>query len=171
MVARPRHNAGMDPHEDGRAAAAEKMRAAGAHEEAIRAFENAYTRLVSGQEALLPTADLEPAGDVAELDALPDADVAQALEHVVVIKLNGGLATSMGLQEPKSLVEARAGRSFLDIIVAQTLALRERFGVRLPLLLMNSDATRDATACRQRARRPLRANRVRHAVSGATTGM
>jgi UTP--glucose-1-phosphate uridylyltransferase len=145
MVARPRHNAGMDPHEDGRAAAAEKMRAAGAHEEAIRAFENAYTRLVSGQEALLPTAELEPAGDVAELDALPDADVAQALEHVVVIKLNGGLATSMGLQEPKSLVEAREGRSFLDIIVAQTLALRERFGVRLPLLLMNSDATRDAT--------------------------
>jgi UTP--glucose-1-phosphate uridylyltransferase len=145
MVARPRHNAGMDPREDGRAAAAEKMRAAGAHEEAIGAFENAYTRLVSGQEALLPTADLEPAGDVAELDALPDADVAQALEHVVVIKLNGGLATSMGLQEPKSLVEAREGRSFLDIIVAQTLALRERFGVRLPLLLMNSDATRDAT--------------------------
>jgi UTP--glucose-1-phosphate uridylyltransferase len=135
----------MDPREDGRAAAAEKMRAAGAHEEAIRAFENAYTRLVSGQEALLPTAELEPAEDVPELDALPDADVAQALEHVAVIKLNGGLATSMGLQEPKSLVQAREGRSFLDIIVAQTVALRERFGVRLPLVLMNSDATRDAT--------------------------
>ena len=145
MVTHPRHNAGMDPREGGRGAAAEKMRAAGAHEEAIRAFENAYTRLVSGQESLLPTAELEPAGDVPELDALPDADVAQALEHLVVIKLNGGLATSMGLQEPKSLVQARDGRSFLDIIVAQTLALRERFGVRLPLVLMNSDATRDAT--------------------------
>ena len=62
-----------------------------------------------------------------------------------MIKLNGGLATSMGLQQPKSLVQAREGRSFLEIIVGQTLALRERHGVRLPLVLMNSDATREAT--------------------------
>jgi UTP--glucose-1-phosphate uridylyltransferase len=135
----------MDSREDGRAAAAQKMRAAGAHEEAVRAFESAYARLCSGQEAMLPTAGLEPAGDVGELEVLPDADVARALKPVVVIKLNGGLATSMGLQEPKSLVQAREGRSFLDIIVAQTVALRERFGVRLPLVLMNSEATRDAT--------------------------
>ncbi|HEY5190010.1 MAG TPA: UTP--glucose-1-phosphate uridylyltransferase [Solirubrobacteraceae bacterium] len=135
----------MDPVRDGRAAAAEKMREAGAHDEAIRAFESAYARLVSGQEAMLPTAELEPAGDVPALESLPEADVARSLEHVVVIKLNGGLATSMGLQEPKSLVEAREGRSFLDIIVAQILALRERYGVRLPLVLMNSDATRAAT--------------------------
>ena len=64
---------------------------------------------------------------------------------MVVIKLNGGLATTMGLQEPKSLVQARDGRSFLDIIIGQTLALRPRYGVRLPLVLMNSDATWAAT--------------------------
>ncbi len=133
----------METSTEGRAAAAAKMRAAGAHEEAIRAFESAYARLVSGQEAMLPTAELEPAGDVPALDELEDADSAVALEHLAVIKLNGGLATSMGLQEPKSLVEAREGRSFLDIIVGQTLALRERYGVRLPLVLMNSDATRE----------------------------
>ena len=131
--------------EDGLREAQDKMRAAGAHEEAIRAFQSAYRRLISGDEALLPTAELEPAGDVPQFESLPDADPAQALERVVVIKLNGGLATSMGLQQPKSLVEAREGRSFLDIIAAQTLALRERHGVRLPLVLMNSDATRDAT--------------------------
>jgi UTP--glucose-1-phosphate uridylyltransferase len=135
----------MDTSTDGRTAAAEKMRQAGAHEEAIRAFESAYSRLTSGQEAMLPTADLEPAGDVPALADLDDADPAAALEHVAVIKLNGGLATSMGLQEPKSLVEAREGRSFLDVIVGQTLALRARHGVRLPLVLMNSDATRAAT--------------------------
>ena len=131
--------------EDGLRAAADKMRAAGAHEEAIRAFESAYRRLESGAEAMLPSADLEPAGEIPALEQLPEADAADALAHVVVIKLNGGLATTMGLQEPKSLVEAREGRSFLEIIVAQTLALRHRFGVRLPLVLMNSDATRDAT--------------------------
>ena len=62
-----------------------------------------------------------------------------------MIKLNGGLATTMGLQEPKSLVQARDGRSFLEIIIGQTLALRARYGVRLPLVLMNSEATREAT--------------------------
>jgi UTP--glucose-1-phosphate uridylyltransferase len=131
--------------EAGLKAAEAKMRDAGAHEEAIRAFESAYRRLESGQEVTLPSADLEPAADVPALEDLPDADVAEALERVALIKLNGGLATTMGLQEPKSLVEAREGRSFLEIIVGQTLALRRRYGVRLPLVLMNSDATRAAT--------------------------
>ncbi len=132
-------------NDDERRAAAEKMHAAGAHPEAIRAFVGAYGRLVSGHEAMLPTAELEPAGDVPALEDLPAADPAQALADVAVIKLNGGLATSMGLQEPKSLVQAREGRSFLEIIAGQTVALRERHGVRLPLVLMNSEATREAT--------------------------
>jgi UTP--glucose-1-phosphate uridylyltransferase len=131
--------------DDGSRLAADKMRAAGAHEEAIRAFENAYARLVTGQEAMLPSAELEPAGDVAAFEQLPDADPAQALASVAVIKLNGGLATTMGLQQPKSLMEARDGRSFLDIIIGQTLALRRRHGVGLPLVLMDSDVTREAT--------------------------
>jgi UTP--glucose-1-phosphate uridylyltransferase len=130
---------------DGLHAAEQKMRAKGHPEEAIRGFRNAYERLVGGESAMLPTAELEPAGDVPSLEDLPEVDVAEALEHVVVIKLNGGLATSMGLRQPKSLVEAREGRSFLEIIIGQTLALRERHGVRLPLLLMNSEATREAT--------------------------
>jgi UTP--glucose-1-phosphate uridylyltransferase len=131
--------------EEARRAAADKMRAAGAHEEAIRGFESAYRRLESGEEAMLPSSELEPAGDVPRLEELSPVDAAEALAHVVVIKLNGGLATTMGLQEPKSLVQARDGRSFLEIIVGQTLALRRRLGVRLPLVLMNSDATRAAT--------------------------
>ncbi len=62
-----------------------------------------------------------------------------------MIKLNGGLATTMGLQQPKSLMEARDGRSFLEIIIGQTLALRRRHGVRLPLVLMDSESTRAPT--------------------------
>ncbi len=131
--------------DEGKRLAAEKMRAAGAHEEAIRAFENAYGRLDSGEQALLPSADLEPAGDPPALVDLPDADATRALSEVALIKLNGGLATSMGLQEPKSLIEARDGRSFLEIIIGQTLALRRRYDVALPLVLMDSDVTREPT--------------------------
>jgi len=130
---------------DGLRAAEEKMRGAEQPEEAIRAFRSAYERLVGGETGMLRSDELEPAGEVPSFEELPEADAAAALEHVAVIKLNGGLATTMGLRSPKSLVEARDGRSFLDVIVGQTLALRERHDVRLPLLLMNSQATREAT--------------------------
>ena len=131
---------------EGWSAAEAKMRESGQPEGATRSFRSAYERLVSGESVVLPSAELEPAGEVPALAELPDADVASALEQVVVIKLNGGLATSMGLRSPKSLLEAREGRSFLDIIVGQTLALRRRHGVRLPLVLMNSEATRAESA-------------------------
>jgi UTP--glucose-1-phosphate uridylyltransferase len=121
------------------------MREAGQPEEAVRSFRRAYERLVGGESAMLPSAELGPAGDVDAFDQLPEADAGEALSGVVVIKLNGGLATTMGLRSPKSLVEARDGRSFLDIIVGQTLALRQRHRVRLPLVLMNSEATRAET--------------------------
>jgi UTP--glucose-1-phosphate uridylyltransferase len=126
---------------DGLRSAEDKMRAVGQHEEAIGAFRAAYKRLVGGESGVLPSAELEPASGVPSLEDLPDADPAEALKAVAVIKLNGGLATSMGLRQPKSLVEARDGRSFLDIIAGQTSVLRRRYGVQLPLLLMNSEAT------------------------------
>ena len=130
---------------DGLRAAEEKMRAAGQPEEAIRSFRSAYTRLVSGESAMIPSAELEPAGDVPALDELPAPGDGAALRAFAVIKLNGGLATTMGLQRPKSLIEARDGHTFLDIIVGQTLALRRRHGVQLPLVLMDSEATRAET--------------------------
>ena len=130
---------------DAVAAATTKMRAAGQTEAAIKQFVSALTRVQQGVATLIPSAELEPAPDVPELAELPDVDPVDALERVAVIKLNGGLATSMGLQQPKSLIEARDGRSFLEIIIGQIVALRRRHGVRLPLLLMNSESTHWAT--------------------------
>jgi UTP--glucose-1-phosphate uridylyltransferase len=130
---------------EGLRAAEEKMRTAGQPEEAIRAFRRSYERVESGESAFLRSEDLEPVQDAPALVGLPEVDAAAALEQVVAIKLNGGLATTMGLRQPKSLVEARDGHSFLDIIIGQTLALRRRHGIRLPLVLMNSEATHDET--------------------------
>ncbi len=120
-----------------------KMRDEGQAETAIRSFSRAYERLASGAATMIASAELEPVSDVPGLDELsPEPG---ALAHVAVIKLNGGLATTMGLRSPKSLVEAREGRSFLDVIVGQTLALRRRLEVELPLLLMDSEATQADT--------------------------
>jgi UTP--glucose-1-phosphate uridylyltransferase len=118
--------------------AEEKMRRVGQHPDAVRAFRRAYERLIGGAEAVLPSAELEPLRGAPRLGDLPAEG---SLAGVVSIKLNGGLATTMGLGRPKSLLEARDRRTFLDLIVGQTLALR-RDGAPLPLLLMNSEATR-----------------------------
>ena len=56
------------------------------------------------------------------------------LAGTVVIKLNGGLGTSMGMDRAKSLLCVRRGLSFLDIIARQVLHLRHKYDATLPLL-------------------------------------
>jgi UTP--glucose-1-phosphate uridylyltransferase len=60
-----------------------------------------------------------------------------------VLKLNGGLGTSMGMTHAKSLIEAKDGLSFLDVLARQVLGLRRRSGARIPLVLMNSFYTHE----------------------------
>ena len=131
--------------DEGLQAGVEKMRAEGVAEAAVRAFEHYYRQLEAGETGLLPEDSIEPVDDPVELDSLPADPEAEraALDSAIVLRLNGGLGTSMGLSGAKSLLEAKDGLSFLDIIVRQVLALREAHGVRLPLLLMDSFSTRD----------------------------
>ena len=94
---------------------------------------------------MLPESEIEPLDNLPDAAELPDAD-GSALGKAVVLKLNGGLGTSMGMTKAKSLLEVKEGLSFLDIIVRQVMHLRERHaGAALPLLFMNSFATRDDT--------------------------
>jgi len=119
----------------------EKMRAEGLGQTAIDTFAHYYEELREGASGMLPEDEIEPVDDVPALDDLGEADP-QVLDAAVVIKLNGGLGTSMGMTKAKSLIEARGGMTFLDIIAGQVLALRDRYEARLPLVLMNSFATR-----------------------------
>jgi UTP--glucose-1-phosphate uridylyltransferase len=91
----------------------------------------------------VPESEIEPVADAPELDDLPAAAADGAVDRTVVIKLNGGLGTSMGMTGPKSLVTVKDGLTFLDVAARQVLALREATGARLPLVLMNSFYTRD----------------------------
>ena len=63
------------------------------------------------------------------------------LNQTVIIKLNGGLGTSMGLERAKSLLPVKEGLTFLDFIVKQILELQKRCSVQLRFLLMNSFST------------------------------
>jgi len=126
-------------------ASIDKMRRDGVGDAAVQAFADAYERLQEGETGVLPEDEIEPVEDVPDADALPDAgaQAGRALDRAVIVKLNGGLGTSMGMTGPKSLVEVKDGLTFLDVIVRQVLALRERTGARLPLVLMNSFSTRE----------------------------
>ncbi len=131
--------------DEGRRAALERMTADGAAPEAIAVFERFYRMLESGETGVIAEDELEPLGDVptlADLD-VDAAAVRDALGATVVVKLNGGLATSMGLDRAKSLLPVKDGQSFLDIIARQLLTARAEHGVTLPLVLMNSFRTRD----------------------------
>ncbi|MTD16575.1 UTP--glucose-1-phosphate uridylyltransferase [Nakamurella sp. YIM 132087] len=120
------------------------MREAGVHPAAIAAFAHSYRALAAGDTGLLRESDIEPVHDLprlADLDIAEDV-AAAAMARTAVVKLNGGLGTSMGMDKAKSLVPVRDGRSFLDVVAAQILALRAAYGIELPLLLMNSFRTR-----------------------------
>jgi UTP--glucose-1-phosphate uridylyltransferase len=131
--------------ESGLEKSVEKMRANGVADLAIRNFEHYYRLLEEGDAGVLPESELEPVEDVPDADDLPEGgDAARdALDRTVVLKLNGGLGTSMGMTRAKSLLEAKDGLTFLDVIARQVLHVRGRSGARLPLVLMNSFYTRD----------------------------
>jgi UTP--glucose-1-phosphate uridylyltransferase len=121
------------------------MRAEGLPEIATRAFLRALEFVASGGMTTIPESSIQP------IDSLPDRAGLSGYEQAglaaasktAVIKLNGGLGTSMGLSKAKSLLPIRPGISFLDLIARQILWQRANWGVELPLVLMNSYRTRE----------------------------
>ncbi len=111
---------------------------------AIASFELHIRRVIEGERGHLAEEDIDG------VETLPDSDDMkaygdagrEAMARTVVIKLNGGLGTSMGLDRAKSLLQVRDGLSFLDLIARQILSLRTAVGARVPLLMMNSFRTR-----------------------------
>ena len=116
----------------------QKMRSAGLQDWQIERFARDVATLQSLSSGALAESELQPVEQLPRLSELPALGEPSELAQVVVIKLNGGLGTSMGLEIPKGLLEVRQGLSFLDLARAQIEDLRARGASRLPLLLMNS---------------------------------
>lgn len=120
-----------------------KMEHENLHPVVIDTFAHYYKKVVSGVTGLISDKDIQPVTS----DHIEDADriqkYAEAGRHaslnVVMIKLNGGLGTSMGLTRAKSLLEVKNGKTFLDIILKQV----EKRHVKLAL--MNSFSTHEDT--------------------------
>ncbi len=119
-----------------------KMREAGVDDVAVDTFAHYYRLLEHGETGMIAEDSIEPL----DMPALADVDVAddvaaEAIRRTAVVKLNGGLGTSMGMSRAKSLLCVRRGLSFLDIIARQVLHLRKQYDAALPVLFMNSFRT------------------------------
>ncbi|MBW2150173.1 MAG: UTP--glucose-1-phosphate uridylyltransferase [Deltaproteobacteria bacterium] len=121
----------------------DKMKKRGLSPTVIDTFVYYYKLLVKGETGLVCEEDVTPIG----ADEFPDVSTLAsyekvgrtAYENAVMIVLNGGLGTSMGLSGAKSLIEVKDGRSFLEITLNQA----ARQGIKL--CFMNSFNTHQDT--------------------------
>jgi UTP--glucose-1-phosphate uridylyltransferase len=124
-----------------------RMRAIGMPPLAIESFLLQYEKLVQGFTGFLDRTMIQP------LEKLPAAESLErhtdagraALKRTLIIKLNGGLGTSMGLDRTKSLLIVKIGLTFLDVVIGQVQRLRQQTGSPIPLILMNSFNTDEET--------------------------
>ncbi len=124
------------------------MRDEGLPELAIRTFCQHLERLLGGESGKLIGKEIDAVADLPDANSLSRYHKTgiNALDRVALIKLNGGLGTSMGLERAKSLLPVRDGLTFLDLIARQVLALRESSIGTMPILFMNSFHTDDDTS-------------------------
>nr|AII73556.1 UGP-glucose pyrophosphorylase [Actinidia eriantha] len=115
-------------------------------------FINLVARYLSGEAQHIEWSKIQTPTDevVVPYDSLAPApedavETKKLLDKLVVLKLNGGLGTTMGCTGPKSVIEVRNGLTFLDLIVIQIESLNAKYGCNVPLLLMNSFNTHDDT--------------------------
>ncbi len=139
--------------DEGLRAAQDKMRAAGVADNAVDVFSHYYRELEQGATGLIREDTIAPALDQPQLTevAVDEASAGAALARTVMIKLNGGLGTSMGMDRAKSLLPVRDDQTFLDVVIDQVRHARREHGVRLPLILMDSFRTSDQSLAAVRA--------------------
>ncbi len=117
---------------------ATSMQVEGLPDIVIRTFEHYYNQLAAGETGLIFESTIEPVVELPDTESLSDEMVEagkSALPKAILLKLNGGLGTSMGLEKAKSLLPIKNGLTFLDIIAKQAI------NSGIPLVLMDSYST------------------------------
>merc|ERR1719162_2435581 len=91
---------------------------------------------------MIPESTLDSVAELPELDKLDITPDASLLKQTLILKLNGGLGTGMGLDKAKSLLPVVDGNTFLDLIAKQVAWMKTKFeSPDLKFMLMNSFST------------------------------
>jgi UTP--glucose-1-phosphate uridylyltransferase len=125
----------------------EKMRLHKLPEAVIDTFIFYFNQLKEGKTGYITESEINSvsSSELADYSSLTGNahSIEQYLKRTVVIKLNGGLGTTMGLTGAKSLIPVKNDLTFLDITALQTVSLNKKYGFNIPLLLMNSFRTEE----------------------------
>lgn len=116
-----------------------------------------YDQLVAGATGLVAEADIKAAASLPDLRKLTESapnSVKPLLAKTAMLKLNGGLGTSMGLEKAKSLLVVKDGQPFIDLIAQQVKHMRATFGQQVKFILMNSFSTSEDTKAFLAAKHP-----------------
>ena len=89
------------------------MEKEGIAQSAISAFESTFNSLVSGNTGVIHESTISPVPELVHSDSIAAEPNSSLLAETVVLKLNGGLGTGMGLDKAKSLLEVKNGDTFL----------------------------------------------------------
>lgn len=120
-----------------------KMKKEGIQPIVIDTFAYYYEKIAAGEKGFIYDRDIRPVNPDEIEDAMDISEYAdageKALKHVVMIILNGGLGTTMGMTKAKSLIRAKDDKTFLEIILEKA----EKLNVKL--CLMNSFSTHQDT--------------------------
>jgi UDP-N-acetylglucosamine pyrophosphorylase len=119
----------------------EKMKSEGLNEAAINAFKYNLGVLLSGANTMIPESSISAVDELPVYETITGEPSAELLSKTVMLKLNGGLGTGMGLDKAKSLLPVTEGLSFLDLIARQVTSMRETFKSDVAFMLMNSFST------------------------------
>jgi len=123
-----------------------KMKAEGLNEAAIAAFKYNLGVLLSGASTLIPESDIGPVDSLPILEGLKVTPDPSLLKDTVILKLNGGLGTGMGLDKAKSLLKVTNDNTFLDLIAKQVDSMKVEYKAQdLRFMLMNSFSTSQDT--------------------------
>ncbi|CAL1275402.1 unnamed protein product [Larinioides sclopetarius] len=124
----------------------EKQRTA----EEFKGFQRLFSQFLQGTSSTVQWEKVEPLPEGAvigykSLTSPESKKIKEMLSKLVVVKLNGGLGTTMGCTGPKSIIPVRNELTFLDLTVQQIEHLNKTYDIDVPLVLMNSFNTDEDT--------------------------
>ncbi|KAM0688655.1 UTP-glucose-1-phosphate uridylyltransferase [Conglomerata obtusa] len=117
----------------------------------LKNFYELFKRYITTRDKKIVWENIKPPGEehlIRYEDCVCEGDKftkTNFLKKLAVLKLNGGLGTSMGCIGPKSSIHVRGGENFLDMCVKHIDNLNKEYDIKVPLILMNSYNTEKVT--------------------------
>jgi len=106
-------------------------------------YDTLINRFKENNEPYLKWENIVPIGEKditlhESLTNISSDQIKNIINKICILKLNGGLGTTMGCIGPKGLIKIKNGLSFIDITIEQVKQLNQKYDCNIPLIFMNS---------------------------------